>query len=680
MDDQAPVRGTPGGATPAERRLGPKPLGPGDQLTSTLRLTTLLGRGGMGAVYRAHDAASGRDVAVKVLLPGGSGSNRNHARFEREVEVLARLRHPNIVMIHGAGEARGQPYMVLELVEGPSLHDLLNAGPIEHRHAAALALKLARALEAAHQHGVLHRDVKPANVLLNHAGEPMLADFGVARDLQSQAESLTRTGSMTGTPSYWSPEQARGDKDAMGPHTDVYSLGAMLYELLSGELPFHAGSLIELMVATQEKVPKPPSSHCPEISTDLDAITLKCLEKNPADRYSSAAALAEDLQRYLDGSDVAASSARSIGWLAPRRRLPLVAGAVTVCAVGLLFWVGTRTQPSTNDLAPANDPADARPGPAENGKPAESAEQKAARHFESKFKEIRALHEAFRFDELLAACDALEKELAPGSAERRKVGLERVESAFKGMAVFHKPPPSPQELTNLRKLEARGYTGYEARGTAFYKAAALEEAIRDLTTAIELDSTKYRPYVYRGRSHAGLSQFAEAERDFSTALRLFGANTELYCRRARARRGLGDLVGSRSDFTTSLEAERPFGPHLAHFDLAWAHMFVGDYTRAADSFTRAIPLMRRSPAARLGYGYSLAALGRLDEAAAALLHPEARPVSPRDLFKRGLILKRAGKHKQAKTDFKRCLKRLPKDSPARATVLKALGRLSELER
>jgi serine/threonine protein kinase len=265
----------------------------------------LLGRGGMGLVYKAQQIALKRTVALKMVLSGAHASAAERTRFRTEAEAVAQLQHPNIVQIYEVGEQAGCPYLALEFVGGGSLAQHLNGKPLAPRRAAELVLDLARAVQHAHEHGIVHRDLKPANVLLTESGVAKITDFGLAKRLDADS-SQTQTGAVLGSPSYMAPEQAEGKVHAIGPRTDVYALGAVLYELLSGRPPFLGASVLETLEQVRSHDPAPPQTLQPKVSADLATICLKCLEKAPAQRYPSAAALAQDLDLYLRGEPITA--------------------------------------------------------------------------------------------------------------------------------------------------------------------------------------------------------------------------------------------------------------------------------------------------------------------------------------------------------------------------------------
>jgi hypothetical protein len=265
----------------------------------------LLGRGGMGLVFKARQKMLKRDVALKIVVSGAHAGAEERARFRTEAEAVARLHHPGIVQIYEVGEQAGCPYLALEFVSGGSLEQQLKGIPMPPRRAAQLLLDLAGAAQHAHEQGIVHRDLKPANVLLTETGVAKIADFGLAKLMDVQ-HGWTRSGAVLGSPSYMAPEQAAGQVSATGPATDVYALGAILYELLTGRPPFLGASFLETLSQVRNQDPVPPQALQPRVSGDLAIICLKCLEKDPAERYPSAMALARDLDCFLRGETIAA--------------------------------------------------------------------------------------------------------------------------------------------------------------------------------------------------------------------------------------------------------------------------------------------------------------------------------------------------------------------------------------
>jgi predicted Ser/Thr protein kinase len=297
-----------------------------------------LGRGGMGVVYLARQAGLNRLVALKMIIRADFASEYALRRFEAEAQVFAKLHHPNIVQIHEAGISGRVPYFCLEYVEGGSLDRVVRKEPLTSRAAAALVEKLARAVHYAHGQGVVHRDLKPQNVLLTKDGEPKITDFGTAKRIDVK---LTGTLDQLGTPSYMAPEQAGGRNQEVGPATDVYALGAILYECLTGVPPFRGASVMEVLDRVRQEEPLAVRELRPGTPLDLQTICHKCLRKEPNQRYASADALADDLRRFLEGKPIAARPVgrleRTLKW---SRRYPQAVALIVVTIGGALVALG----------------------------------------------------------------------------------------------------------------------------------------------------------------------------------------------------------------------------------------------------------------------------------------------------------------------------------------------------
>ncbi len=298
----------------------------------------VLGRGGMGVVYKARQKGLKRTVALKMILAGSHAGDADLARFRSEAEAVARLQHGNIVQVYEVGEEDGKPYFSLEFVDGGSLDRKAAGTPQPPREAAGLVATLAEAMACAHRHGVVHRDLKPANVLLTSEGVPKITDFGLAKRLDDES-GATQSGTVLGTPSYMAPEQAAGQTREVGPAADVYALGAILYELLTGRPPFRGPSLWETIHLVRTQEPVPPRQFQPKVPRDLETICLKCLQKEPRKRYPGAAELAEDLRRFLAGEPI---RARPVGaperlwrWCRRNPRTALLGGTVAVLVLAV---------------------------------------------------------------------------------------------------------------------------------------------------------------------------------------------------------------------------------------------------------------------------------------------------------------------------------------------------------
>ncbi|MFT5030548.1 MAG: tRNA A-37 threonylcarbamoyl transferase component Bud32 [Candidatus Binatia bacterium] len=277
-----------------------------------------IARGGMGVVYKARQTSLNRTVAIKMILSGQLADDEEVRRFRTEAEAAANLQHPNIVAIHEVGEHEGQQYFSMDYVAGKGLSDQIREGPLSPSKAAAYVKTIAEAIQYAHQRGILHRDLKPSNILIDDQDRPRITDFGLAKNLEKDS-ALTQTGAILGSPAYMPPEQANGDVDQLGTHSDVYSLGAVLYELITGRPPFRGKTPIETLIQVRDQIPKAPSALNPHVPQDLEAVCLKCLEKEPLRRYATARQLGQDLERFLDRKPVEAqpmSRARRVwGWL-----------------------------------------------------------------------------------------------------------------------------------------------------------------------------------------------------------------------------------------------------------------------------------------------------------------------------------------------------------------------------
>jgi tetratricopeptide (TPR) repeat protein len=322
----------------------------------------VLGHGGMGVVYQARQTALNRLVALKMLLAGAHASPLQLARFRTEAEAVARLQHPNIVQIYEVGLLAGLPYFSLEFVDGGSLEKKLAGKPLPIREAAKLIRTLAGAMHYAHQHGIIHRDLKPANVLLSADGTPKVTDFGLAKKLDAAEASHTRTGTLMGTPSYMAPEQARGGSKEVGPLADVYALGAVFYELLTGRPPFQAATILDTLDQVQHQEPVPPTRLQPKVPRDLETICLKCLQKEPAKRYADAQALADDLTRFLEDRPIRARpvgrTERLVRWCRKNPRTAALNTAVVLLLLALTAVtavVGLRASRDREAIAKARE-------------------------------------------------------------------------------------------------------------------------------------------------------------------------------------------------------------------------------------------------------------------------------------------------------------------------------------
>jgi WD40 repeat protein/tRNA A-37 threonylcarbamoyl transferase component Bud32 len=334
----------------------PSPEGTRVRYFGDYELLEEIARGGMGVVYKARQVSLNRLVALKMILAGKLASAEEVERFRREAQAAASLQHPNIVEIHEVGEHQGQPYFSMDYVHGQSLAAMVRESPLPAHRAAQYIKSVALAVHYAHQQGTLHRDLKPANVLIDQADQPRITDFGLAKQTQN-GPGLTTSGQVLGTPSYMPPEQAAHDRGPVGPASDVYALGAILYELLTGHPPFKAETAAETLLHVLESEPPSPRLLNPKLPRDLETICLKCLEKEPHRRYRTARELAEDLERFLRGEPIVARPIGSLQRLWRWRQRQPVMAALAVAIFALLLVIAGGASISAVLLAHAKEDA-----------------------------------------------------------------------------------------------------------------------------------------------------------------------------------------------------------------------------------------------------------------------------------------------------------------------------------
>jgi eukaryotic-like serine/threonine-protein kinase len=352
-----------------------------------------IARGGMGVVFEARQVSLNRRVALKMILAGQLANDTDVKRFYTEAEAAANLDHPAIVPIFEVGQHEGQHYFSMGFVEGQSLSQRLNEGPLAAREAATLMVTVAKAIDYAHQCGVIHRDLKPGNILLDQTGNPRVTDFGLAKRIQGDS-GLTGSGQIMGTPSYMPPEQAGGKRGAVGPAADVYALGATLYCVVTGRPPFEAATPMDTVIQVLSDEPVPPRRLNASIPRDLETICLKCLEKEPDKRYASAAALAADLRRFLTGEPIAARPVtrleRAAKWA---RRKPTLAAAYTLGVLAALLgglggaavWQWRAAETARSEVERQRDRADAARSEAETARGLAANAQAEAERQREKF-------------------------------------------------------------------------------------------------------------------------------------------------------------------------------------------------------------------------------------------------------------------------------------------------------
>jgi eukaryotic-like serine/threonine-protein kinase len=532
-----------------------------------------LGRGGMGVVYEAHQVRLKRAVALKMILAGAYAGPKELARFRVEAEAVARLQHPHIVQIHEVGEYNGCPYFSLELIEGESLDKKIAGRPQPPRESAQLVETLAHAVHHAHQHNVIHRDLKPANILLAEVQSPKskvqsqtgglwtldfglwtpkITDFGLAK-LLDMDNGATPTQALIGTPNYMAPEQAEGKSREIGPPADVYALGAILYELLTGRPPFHGDSAMDTIWQVRNQSPTPPSRLGSGVSRDLETICLKCLDKEPNRRYASASDLADDLRRFLEGRPIQArpTSPWQRLWKWARRR-PAAATLIAASVLALLSAVA---------LFPMYR---------------QMAHQAALRTIEEKHHEFEQKSNAALFRAMISPIqgtlfsgDDLATN-ATATEESARYALELASKLIGGDA----PAPRNQMLESEKpEIQSMRYTllliladAVAQQSSGGDDSSSYREALRILDGAPELGFDTIAYHLRRSRYLVKLGQHEEADKEDEQAKTLRPQNALDYFLIGDERYRRGELPAAIAAFNEAL-ARQP-----SHF---WAQFYLG---------------------------------------------------------------------------------------------------------
>ena len=637
------------------------------------RLVEELARGGMGVVYRAQ-APDGLAVALKLLLSHRAANAQARQRFQAEAHTLARLRHPNVVAIVGVGEHEGAPWIALEYVLGQSLEDRLRTGPLPIPEALAVARDLAKALNYVHTCGVLHRDLKPGNVLLSADGA-RLTDFGLAKDPSASTHKLTATGAFLGTPGYWPPEQARGDGAAIGPHSDLYGLGAVLYACLTGEPPVNAPTLQAYLMDEVNYQPIPPRTRRPEVPAWLDEICMRCLQRDPRLRPRSAGEVEQALLRGAGPVEPATF---------PKPALVVALLLTVVASLWLVLW---------NRPRPVADPPSAQ-----QPTPEPSAARLVAQAVD--------LRDAERYAEALPLLDQA-VELAPEAASvyayrgevRERTG--QLDAALTDFDRALELDPSVRAAW-VRRASVRARLGRSEAAIADYSEAirldpenaeayceraqlgfdlrlSPDQVLADYARALELDPTLVDAYFHRSVAYAKLGRWAEALADLDQAIQLDGTNHRQFTNRAAVKRELEDYRGALADLDHA-EGFAPHDPRL-HLNRGMCLLQLGELQRAGASLERAISIDAALATAHYWLGRTRAEQGRLGEAIAAFdATLSLRGDDVAALFGRGLAHAGLGDHAAAVADFDEALTLSPEHALAlynRGNSKAALGRRTE---
>lgn len=621
-------------------RKGMREVDAADATFHRYELRATLGEGGSAVVYEAWDRHLGRTVALKILKDGFRRNDIARARFQREARSAAGLSHPNVVGVYDVGEDEGRLYLAMERVEGRTLSDRLSDHLDDTKALVRLLEKAARGVGSAHDKGIVHRDLKPANILVTLDGEPKVADFGLAHLVDSETR-LTRTGAALGTPMYMAPEQVQGHGESIGPPTDVYALGAILYEMLVGRPPHPGYTLAEMYTKILHEDPTPPHCLIAKVPPELEAICLKSLDKEPSRRYPNAQAFAEDLRRYQEGEPVKAGrvSAASRLWrkAVRRRRLVLSSMVVSLLLLGAVGWaVHSRTRGNQMEAAALRRhealersrvpleagrrvleqmrllrcDGDRRPG--DLGILADTADGE----FRKALREVPDLPEAYLgiarargyAGDAKRAIEALDRAISvsPGFSTAY---LDRVRLNIDRDMVQHGPSGGGDEVEqkrerlqfdlnyavrltsdNVERLIAQGLMAY-SRGE--YDAA--EKWMEQYLAVAPADSQAHR---IRGYALSFLEKYEEAEAELTRALTGNAHDVSAYLRRAFVRRTRGNPEGAIADYDRGIELGRIYGrisdPYfaVAYLDRGVLRRRKGDPDGAIEDHTE---VLRRDP-------------------------------------------------------------------------------------
>jgi len=592
-------------------RLGPYELG------------EELARGAMGVVYTARDPYLGRPLAIKVIRDEGLLDPESHERFRREALALARLRHPGVIGVHSAGVTpQGFPYLVMDLLSGGSLSGRMGGVPIPPREAVRITRELAEALAYAHAQGVLHRDVKPANVLLDSEGHAVLTDFGLAKVIGSRR--MTQTGDILGTPSYMAPEQIQG-QGGLGPTADVYALGASLFHMLTGRPPLVASSLTELFLYVSERVPEPASHLAPEVDGELDRIVARCLEKRPEARYSTMKSLLDDLERWSEAgqaqTEVASAPSAALAPPPPPKRWLGAAGL----ALGLLLGLGA----GLASAAPLDRATRSWRAPSELG---------------------------------------VELEASFGRGEAR-LAREDYEGAVKDYLV-------------VTKLEPACDAAWRGLGQARIALGDEEQGLEDLSRAVALDPRNVSAWSSRGQALFGRGDFAGAAEAYQRSIEARPRSASLQTSLAFCLQRAGQTEAAREAWQRGRELDPRSGQSVL-FDYLYgeaspaerlatlegaavldpgeeglllrrasAFLEAERYEAAIATYSDALKRLLKGPSVLLGRGQALVVSGRDRDGFNDIeLVRELFPDEPLVRKTRGLVFYRIARYAEALADF-----------------------------
>jgi serine/threonine protein kinase/tetratricopeptide (TPR) repeat protein len=456
-----------------------------------------LGRGGMGVVYKARHRILKRTVALKMILAGAHTTGAALQRFLAEARAVAHLQHPGIVQIFDMGQHEGLPWFSLEFVDGSDLQKALNGKPREARSAAALVEAICRTMQYAHSHGILHRDLKPANILLDAAGNPKVTDFGLAKEVDSENSAATRDGTIMGSPSYMPPEQARGQIAEVTPKSDQYSMGAVLYQLLTARPPFITDRPLETVMQVINNEPVAPRQLQPAIPADLETICLKALQKDPAQRYDSCEAMADDLRRFLNGEPILA---RPVSWLQrtwrwcrrnPRIAVPSAAAGFSICLTAVIAsWAWAATSAQAKQIADEKQKVEVQRDEADRQRAIANQQQKLAEEKEELARK-QAVLALQNIQFVLTQTDTALKQ-RPGMNELRIAILEAVAKKWNELDVELTGGIRGEAIPTLMAIR-------QQIGIAFFEMDQLVKATTEFSSLYDLSAERI---AIRGRTDA----------------------------------------------------------------------------------------------------------------------------------------------------------------------------------
>mgnify|MGYP003672234155 CR=1 FL=1 len=599
-----------------------------------------LGRGGAGSVVRAQNVATGQKVALKLLEARDA---RGRARFEREVAALRRLNHPGVVRLLDAGWVQDRPYLVMELIVGVSLQQHLDRrGALGSERVVEIADALAEALQHVHALGLLHRDLKPDNVLLTQDGRVVLADFGLVKDLtaESESEALSRTGVCMGTPGFWAPEQARGERERLSPATDVYGLGAVLYAALTRSPPFGGASLAEVLIATSDAPLIPPSERGAAVDPKLEAIVLRCLARDPSERFPSALTL----RQALAGRGVE-----------KKTRGPLLAAAalgLTSLGVGAaltLALLGPSPRPPvTGAASPPWTAASegASPTPTTPPTPLDPALAKL-------LNTARAQTEAGEHRSALRTLDA--------AIAAHPTSIEALAARARAHRESGRPGPASRDLQDAIGLAPQDPALHYELGLVSTMQRLLQSAERCFDEAIRLDPKHWRAYCGRARVRGELDRFEEAFDDYRRSLEI-QPDAETYARRADLLAHSGRLAEARADLDAAVALPRTDNSLLALYRRAQLRERNGDLHGAVADYTLGLAQNPRDTSLLGSRAAIHRQLGDLESALADLeLLLELDPAHIAARINRSGIRGDVGDHAGAIADLDEVIRRAPQE-------------------